>query len=730
VVRRRGLMAIKIGIPRGLWFYDYYPLWKTFYEHLGAQVILSEPTNKEILDQGVKNTVDEACLPVKIFNGHVIDLKDKVDYVFVPKMMSVYEKEYICPKFCGLSEMVSHSVRGLPPLIDVEINFNKSRKNLTDTIYKFGSYVTKNKAKIEIAYDMALKVYKNYKDTIKKGNLPIDGKFVKAKAETSDIKTEKTVAVVGHPYNVYDSYSSMNLLNKLKKNGVHIVVPGMIGFEHINRYAATLDKKMFWSFGRKLLGTSMYLAEARNIDGIIYVSSFGCGIDSIIQDLFERKSSKKGRIPFLLLTIDEHTGEAGINTRIEAFLDMIEWRKGHSVGTDDLVRSKVVGADDPVCPQIIGTGTLARSPIITFPHMGNQYIATKVLLEELGVDLIVPPQCSKETLNIGVKYSPESICLPLKVNMGNYIESINMGANTIVITGSCGPCRFGYYSIIQKELLNEAGYDIDVILLDPPQGDYKTFFDNIFKLTGTKNPYKILKALKRAIVVINAVDDLEETTYYKRPREKTKGTVDRYYDAFHKDVRTVYGYREVLQLIKDVKEKILSVEEDTAGEIIKIGIIGEIYTIIEPFVNLNIEKKLGGLGVEIEKSLKISRWLNEHLFLNPLGLTSEKKTRKAAEPYLRTMIGGHARETIGYAVRYAKEGFDGVIQIYPLTCMPEIVAQGILPSVEKDHNIPYLCLIVDEMTGEAGYMTRLEAFVDLLRRRKEINEGEKLLFGH
>ena len=94
------------------------------------------------------------------------------------------------------------------------------------------------------------------------------------------------------------------------------------------------------------------------------------------------------------------------------------------------------------------------------------------------------------------------------------------------------------------------------------------------------------------------------------------------------------------------------------------------------------------------------------------------------------MIGGHARETIGYAVRYAKEGFDGVIQIYPLTCMPEIVAQSILPTVEKDYNIPYLCLIVDEMTGEAGYMTRLEAFVDLLRRRKEINEGEKLLFGY
>jgi len=362
--------------------------------------------------------------------------------------------------------------------------------------------------------------------------------------------------------------------------------------------------------------------------------------------------------------------------------------------------------------------------------MGNQYVGTKILLEELGVDIIIPPQCSKDTLNIGVKYSPESICLPLKVNIGNYIESINMGADTIVLTGSCGPCRFGYYSILQKELLKEAGYDVDVILLDPPQGDYKAFLNRIFKLTQTKNPYRIIKALKKAITILEQVDDLENTVYYKRPREKVKGSVDYYYDQFHRDVRLVYGYEAVSALIKESKKKILSLEEDPTRDVIKIGIIGEIYTIIEPFVNIDIEKKLGSLGVQIDKSLKVSRWAKEHLFLHPLGLTEEKETWEAADPYLKTMIGGHARETIGYAVRFAKEGFDGIIQVYPLTCMPEIVAQSILPTVENDYNIPYLCLIVDEMTGEAGYMTRLEAFVDLLRRRKEMKKGEKLLSGY
>ncbi|ABR47378.1 conserved hypothetical protein [Alkaliphilus metalliredigens QYMF] len=327
-------MTIKIGIPRGLWVYDYYPLWKTFYEALGAEVILSNPTNKSILDQGVKNTVDEACLPVKIFNGHVLDLKDKVDYIFVPKIMSVYRKEYICPKFCGLPEMVKHSIPDLPPMIDTEINFNRSRKHLMRTVYEFGSYVTTNKKQIKKAYEEALQEYEKFKKQLKQGALPLDGivkpYVITDSQEQKEIKKSgnaKRIAIMGHSYNLYDTYGSMNLVKKLQDQNIEIITAEMIDYKVINQYAETLEKKMFWSFGRKLLGTAMYLAVEKNVDGIIYLSSFGCGIDSIIEDLFERKIRKEGGIPFLLITVDEHTGEAGVNTRLEAFMDMIDWRK-------------------------------------------------------------------------------------------------------------------------------------------------------------------------------------------------------------------------------------------------------------------------------------------------------------------------------------------------------------------------------------------------------------------
>lgn len=364
---------------------------------------------------------------------------------------------------------------------------------------------------------------------------------------------------------------------------------------------------------------------------------------------------------------------------------------------------------------------------ITFPHMGNQYIASKVLLEELGLDPIIPPQTSQATLDLGMKYSPESICLPLKINIGNILESVGMGADTVVFTGSCGPCRFGYYTILQKEILKELGYDLDFILLDPPKGDYKKFFKSIFKLTQTSNPYKIGRALRKAVKILYQVDALDRMAHYKRPRQKKANEVDFYYERLHKEVRRVHGYKATSELIKQTKEKFLGVEEDPAKEILKVGIVGEIYTIIEPFVNFQVEKKLGEMGIEIEKSLEISTWLTEHLFLNPFKLTSQGKINSNAKPYLKTMIGGHARETIGYFTQYAKRNFDGIIQIYPLTCMPEIVAQGILPTIEKDYDIPYLCLIVDEMTGEGGYTTRLEAFIDLLRRRKESQTSAKLL---
>lgn len=329
-----------IGIPRALLFYEYYPLWKKFFEELGTEVIISGETNKSILDNGIKSCVDEACLPVKLFFGHVIELKDKVDYIFIPKFTSVAKREYICPKVGGLPDMVRHSISGLPPIIDSEINLYRRDKDIYKSITDIGSYFTADRRLIYQAYNSAKTDYIKYRGIIKTGTLPSEllGN-VAPKTSLYFLSSNRknylmgcrqaglNIAIIGHPYNVYDSYVNMGLIDKLKKMDVNVITIETLDDADINIKSDMLNKKMFWTFGRKAMGSTFHLIEQSGIDGVIFLMSFGCGIDAFICDLAERFIRRNSRIPFIVLTIDEHTGEAGMNTRIEAFTDMIRWRK-------------------------------------------------------------------------------------------------------------------------------------------------------------------------------------------------------------------------------------------------------------------------------------------------------------------------------------------------------------------------------------------------------------------
>lgn len=321
-------MSYKVGIPQSLFFYDYYPLWKEFFNELGVEVVVSPRTNKSILNDGVSNCVDEACLPVKVYHGHVMELKDRVDYLFIPKIISIHKREYGCPKYLGLPEMVKNSVRNLPTCIDVNVNLIKSKIGLLEAVIETGRYFTPSLTKIMRAHKAASNHYENYKLLINKGVIPIEA----IKIYNSATKAIRPIndngpifMLVGHPYNLYDEYINMNLIKKLWSNGISIVTPEMVDADKVNCYSSKFPKRIFWSFGKRIIGSSFYMIDERKIDGIIYVSSFGCGVDSILIDFVQRRAREEG-IPFTLLTIDEHTGEAGINTRIEAFIDMIKRR--------------------------------------------------------------------------------------------------------------------------------------------------------------------------------------------------------------------------------------------------------------------------------------------------------------------------------------------------------------------------------------------------------------------
>ena len=364
--------------------------------------------------------------------------------------------------------------------------------------------------------------------------------------------------------------------------------------------------------------------------------------------------------------------------------------------------------------------------IITFPHLGNIYIPVKALLDDLGVQYVIPPFNNKKALELGTKHVPEMACLPLKINIGNYIQARQQGADTILMAGGCGPCRFGYYCEMQREIMKDIGFEMDIITLEQTNGNISELFGNIKKLAKGTTPLNAIIAAARMVKIAKQVDDLEMLTFKIRPREIRKGCTDAIYKDFRNRVFQQHGCSNILSLVAETREELLKVETDNGFLPLKIGIVGEIYTTIEYSASFDIQNRLGNMGVEADRQVTVSGWIIEHILKKAFHLPRKLEYAKAAKPYLGTMIGGHAQETLGHTILYSKKGFDGVIQIFPLSCMPEIVAESILPKVEADFEIPVLTLIIDEMTGEAGYLTRVEAFIDLLKKRRELRDDRIL----
>jgi predicted nucleotide-binding protein (sugar kinase/HSP70/actin superfamily) len=360
---------------------------------------------------------------------------------------------------------------------------------------------------------------------------------------------------------------------------------------------------------------------------------------------------------------------------------------------------------------------------LTFPYMGTSPIAVKWLLEGFGHEVIVPPKPSKETLNLGVKYSPEFACLPYKIVMGSYIEALQMGADTIITSGGVGPCRAGQYAPVHQAILEDLGFDFEMMIFEPPRKSLRDLFQKVKWLNAAKlSMPRLLKLVRETWAKLVALDELEKCSHMVRPRETKRGDTSTAYTETLGWIDRASTLKEIKQAHAAGLDRINSVEQNIDVEPLKIGIVGEIYVVIDPTANLEIEETLGHLGAYVERSIFLTNWTRESTILDVLRLTNTP-SKQAAQPYLPEMIGGHGQDSLGNTVIYSKRGFDGVIQLAPFTCIPEIVAKSILPRVSREHDIPVLSLSLDEQTGKAGMTTRLEAFVDLIRRRRQQRMG-------
>lgn len=297
---------ITIGIPKALLYHKYFELWKVFFENLDCKILVSPNTNLEILKNGLNLSIDESCLALKIYLGHVDFLKDKVDYVFLPRIVSLHKNEEACTKFLGLYDTVNNTFPDIQILeynVDVPNGLTEQKEMI-----RVGLVIEKDYSKVVKAYKMAHKALKEK-----------EKKLVREQAELIKKKSDLKILVVSHPYTIYDELVGRNISKFLEKEGVTLLYSDRFDKESSHKLGGKISKHLYWTYNKEFLG-AIELCK-KKIDGLIYAMSFPCGPDALVVDFSQKKYSS---IPSLALNIDELQGEAGLRTRLESFVDILK----------------------------------------------------------------------------------------------------------------------------------------------------------------------------------------------------------------------------------------------------------------------------------------------------------------------------------------------------------------------------------------------------------------------
>ncbi len=298
---------------------------------MGQEVVISTETTKKIREIAIRSAPDEDCYSSKLYFGHVLSLKDKVDYLFIPRFGSNHPVNVGCPKFLGLAEVLESMFSDLPPIIKPYFSRAKGGHktyHLLAKAFAIGWKFTKNPIKIVRAIRKAIQAHKQHKD-----ELVIDEEMLH-KWERSEIylndepiaqegERPLKIALVGHSYVINDDYSSLDMRKKLKEHGVDIITSEQMPRDLIEKQMEKLDFNMYFDYEREILGTIMHFQETGTIDGIVHMIIFSCGPDSIAGEMAARFNRRNPNVQLLQLVLDDLTAETGMNTRIEAFTDML-----------------------------------------------------------------------------------------------------------------------------------------------------------------------------------------------------------------------------------------------------------------------------------------------------------------------------------------------------------------------------------------------------------------------
>jgi predicted CoA-substrate-specific enzyme activase len=727
----------KIGIPRAMFFRELLPFFRTFLTSLGFEVVISGTTNKSIIHQGVECMAAETCLPVKVAHGHILDLiQQGVDRIFLPSIIDLKSNnsEFQLGVVCPLAQTLAYTVHSTIPfsskgvkLFQPVLYFGRGERILKKGLTTLARSLGINTFLVAGAMKKALVAQEDFYQ-----KMLLRGKEVLAALGPDEI----AMMVVSRPYNGADPGINLNIPKKLRDLGV-LAIP--MDFFPLDEESETEEARYhYWRYGQKILAAGEILKKNSKLYGI-YITNFSCGPDSFILHFF--RDILKGK-PYLEIEIDEHSADAGVVTRLEAFLDSLR----NSQTAHRLTSRKREEARIPI----------GNHRKIYIPPMTDHSLAVAAAFRACGVEAEVLPDSDEETLVWGRKLTSGKECYPCILTTGDMVKLIHRKNfdpqhSAFFMPSGGGPCRFGQYHRFHRLVLDEMGFP-EVPVYAPDQSE------TLYQELGMVGGNDFTRLGWQGIV---AVDCLEKKLRETRPYERNRGETDQAYQTYLQKVsETIASRGNLVEVLHEACLSFNAIPLENPGTKPVIGMVGEIYTRANKFANENVILEVEALGGEawmppIAEWILYTNytnfwraiWLRKFSSLIELLLTNRVQTKleheleqvfkgslrnygeppirttlNRAQPYLHSSFEGEAILSLGKAKDYWIKGACGLINIMPFTCMPGTIVNALLKRFREDHqNIPFLNLSYDGQE-QTNTRTRLEAFmyqVQQVQARKE-----------
>lgn len=734
-----------IGIPAALVNWQLLPLFSRFFKGLGFEVVLSGKTNKKIIRMGVESVTAGICFPAKVAFGHIEELiGKKVDHIFLPSIVSMTrsfpenEHNQLCPYVQSLPYQVrtafADKLGGTNLLMPV-IRMGHGRKLLEQSFASIAKELLKGKAKktvIQKALADGLAAQEGFEKALTDKGAEI--------LETVSAD-RKLFVLVSRPYNGCDDGLNLQLPKKLAALGVDVIPMDMLDLGQAELSDRELHRQTYWSYGQKILRAAEIIKKNDSLFGI-YLSNFACGPDSFIQTFFK---DIMGRKPCLQLELDEHSADAGVITRLEAFLESLKhYQQGQKAVTKQ------------------SCGRFDSRRTLYVPYMSDCSYGIAAAIRAFGHKCQAIPLGDEASLLEGRRYTTGKECLPCAITTGDMLNiAREKGAENVAffMPNSCGPCRFGMYNSLHRLILRQAGME-DVPILSPNQD--ANFYRELMESVDGSSRSSSGEFVKYIWTAAVGIDLLGKVIHRVRPIALDSENAQQVYDSclsqWIKATQQRSRLKQLRELMSKFADDFSAVQVDRSTQKPRIGVVGEIYVRSHTFANKNIIARLERLGTICDLA-PLAEWIYYTNFLRKDSLKNAGKTQellkcrvmdyfqhriekilagplekkfgelaeepveetiKLARPYMHHSFQGEAVLSMGKIVEYHHHGMGGVVNVMPFTCMPSTIVSTQTMRISGDcGDMPILNLSFDGQ-DDATLTTRLEAFVEQVRARQQV----------